>query len=116
MHEASIAQTILNELEERVLLGQLPNSILKVNLRVGRFTAIVPDNLKFMYDVLKVETQFSETTLHIEEIPIRCRCNICSNEFILSEIDFVCKHCLSFPLELLSGRELFIDSVEAFDD
>lgn len=112
MHEASIAQNIVEAIEERVLSGQIQGKICSIQVRVGRFTAVIPEHLRFMFEMATQETPLQGVTLDIEEVPIRVRCRSCENEQELDEPAFSCARCGAPNLEILGGRELLIDTVE----
>ena len=115
MHEASIAQHIIEELSSRIADGTLPQNIERVHLNIGKFSAVVPDNLSFMFEVLSRDSTLEGVALVIEEIAIRCRCNNCQLEFPVEEMNFWCRECGSPEVSIIAGRELLIDSVEVED-
>jgi len=112
MHEASIAQSIIENLERRIVEGQIAGRVCCVYLMVGRLTAVVPDNLQFMFGVLARDSVLNDARLEIELVPVRARCRTCRAEFEIEDIYFLCAACGSANLDILSGRELLIESVE----
>ena len=76
MHELSIVQNII----EIVIKEKQNNSaekVLKISLKIGDFSNIVPETLRFCFDILKNENNLSQTTLEIENVPLRVRCLAC---------------------------------------
>lgn len=112
MHEASIARDVIETVEDRIARGQLSGKVEAVCLRVGRLTAVVPDNLRFMFRVLSEGTALEGARLEIEHVPVRGRCRDCKAEFEISEVYFRCPGCGSAEVEILSGSELMLDAVE----
>jgi len=108
MHELQIAANILNIVEEEIqTLG---------NLIVGRMRAIIPETLQFSFDVQKKRHQKLENaTLTIEEIDIVVKCRKCSYQRKIKEPVFHCEKCLSTDIEIVSGNELYVDSIELND-
>ncbi len=51
-------------------------------------------------------------TLAIEETPVVARCKDCDARWTIAEAVFTCQACGSGALEILSGRELDIVSIE----
>ena len=114
-HEASIAQHIIEQVTERIHSGTLPNNIEKINLKIGKLTAVVPENLIFMFGVLSQDTILAKVEIVITEVPVRCACKSCKAEYEAEEMNFWCKECGSPEVTILSGREMIIDSVEVED-
>ena len=112
MHEAAIAQSVLLEVQALLEQGQISGRVEKVYLRVGRLTAVVPENLRFMFEVLTRETALEGASLEIELVPLRGGCKGCGFRFQLDEPIFLCSRCASPEVEIESGTELLIDSVE----
>ena len=115
MHEASIAQHIIEQITERIDAGTLPSQIEKIYLKIGKLTAVVPDNLTFMFEVLSRDTALNNVQLVITEIQVRCRCRTCNSEYDTEEVNFWCRDCSSPDVTIISGRELLIASIEVED-
>jgi hydrogenase nickel incorporation protein HypA/HybF len=112
MHEATLAQNIIDDIERRIEDGEIMGDIRSVFLSVGRLTSVVPDNLTFLFKVLSRGTALDGALLDIERIPIRAMCKACGERFEIEDVYFFCKECGSPELDVLSGRELLIKSVE----
>ncbi len=112
MHEASIAQAIIEALEEEC--QKHPGSHLqRVKLRIGMATGVMIDSLVFAFEAAKVGTVASRATLEIEEVPFKGRCNHCKLEFFSEDgIFLICPNCDSAFVETISGRELEISELE----
>ena len=54
-------------------------------------------------------------TLVINKVPARSLCRDCGTEYEHDRFQMVCSSCGSMNVELLQGRELKIDSIEADD-
>ena len=112
MHEASIARNIIDATHQCLEDQGISGRVRAIHLRVGQFTAVVPDNLKFIFSVLSEGSVLQGARLEIEEVPVRGRCQTCKSELTFDEPCFLCPACGSIDLELLAGRELLIDSLE----
>jgi hydrogenase nickel incorporation protein HypA/HybF len=86
-----------------------------VNLRVGKLTAVVPQSLRFCFEIVSRDTPLAGAKLNIDEVPIIAKCRDCGKETTITEANFFCSHCESGKLEILSGRELTIASIEMAD-
>ncbi|MGI6487890.1 MAG: hydrogenase maturation nickel metallochaperone HypA [Syntrophomonadaceae bacterium] len=112
MHEMALMDGVLNAVRESARDRNL-SKINKIKLVVGKFSMALPDSLQFAFEVLSQEEIFAGAVLEIEERDIVCQCRGCQLQF---EIDntyrFVCPGCESRQVEIISGRELYIDCYE----
>jgi len=88
----------------------------RINLRVGKLNAVVPDALTFCFEVLTKGTQLEGTSLSISEVPIRGACSNCGAEFTIDEPWFFCPKCESRDVEMTSGQEITVESIEIADE
>jgi hydrogenase nickel incorporation protein HypA/HybF len=113
MHEASIANNVIQSVLRLMEQGVVPGKVTAVCLKIGKLSAVVPDNLTFMFNVLCEDGPLKGVKLEIEEVPARVHCDGCGAEFdMLEEVRLSCRDCGSSQTRLVSGRELLIDSVE----
>lgn len=116
MHEMGIAIKIV-EIATASIPAQLTGArIRRVNLNVGKLSAIVADSLRFCFEVAARDTVLEGARLYITEIPVRARCSACQSEWTIETPDFTCPFCRGGDIELLSGRELDIDSIELLEE
>lgn len=107
MHELAIAESVVSSVLERT--GERPVS--SVRLRVGRLAGVVPDALRFSFELATAGTPLAGAALEIVEEPGRAHCRSCSVDFDLADPFLLCS-CGSADVELLSGRELTVASVQ----
>ena len=112
MHEMSIAQSVLDIILQESRDHQVKR-VLSVALRVGELSAVETESLKFCFDLLTKGTLAEGARLNIERVQITCRCRDCRSDFTVKELTFSCPSCGSGSLEMLSGRELSVESFEA---
>jgi hydrogenase nickel incorporation protein HypA/HybF len=84
----------------------------RVNLKIGRLAAVVADSLRFCFDIVSRDTPLAGAELAIEETPVVARCRDCDARWTITEPVFTCQACQGGALEILSGRELDIVSIE----
>jgi len=112
MHEMGIALQIIE-----IAKGSLPPEIKdirigKVNLKIGRLAAVVPSSLRFCFEVVARDTPFAGSILDIQEVPVVVKCRSCNSEWTVTGPDFRCKTCQDGEVDILSGREIEIISLE----
>ncbi len=112
MHEMGIAMEIVEIATASIPENMKDVKVEKVNLRVGKLSAIVAESLKFCFEIIISDTPLAGAKLKIEEVPVLIRCNECAKEFIIENPVFRCKNCNSSDIKIISGRELEILSIE----
>ncbi len=112
MHEMGIAMQIA-EIATSSIPDNMANArIEKVNLRVGKLAAIVPDSLSFCFEIAVKDTPLAGASLNIEEVPVTAKCKECGFKWTITSSVFKCTKCESGSIEILSGRELDVVSIE----
>jgi hydrogenase nickel incorporation protein HypA/HybF len=114
VHELAVAQSLLEivEQEARPYEGARVKRIL---LRIGRMSAVVPDALRFAFDAITRGGIAEGAALEIEEVALSIRCRACEEVFIVEDPFMICPQCEAVDVELVSGRELEIRSMEIED-
>jgi hydrogenase nickel incorporation protein HypA/HybF len=83
-----------------------------VKLRVGTMSGVVPDALRFGFELVCQGTMAEGATLAIESVPAACWCAGCQAEFECGDFFNECPRCHALSNELRRGRELDLASVE----
>jgi hydrogenase nickel incorporation protein HypA/HybF len=116
MHEMGIALQIIEIATASVPPDLQEARIEKVNLKIGKLAAVVPESLRFCFDVAVKDTALEGAQLTIEEVPVVARCKDCDTEWTINGPAFSCENCDGGSLEILSGRELDIESIEIAEE
>lgn len=111
MHEYSVTKSLVD------LCNQEANNngftkVFKINVKVGKFTGFSPDAIKFYFDYLRPDTKCSEAEIIFDEVPIRIKCQDCGKENVIDDPILLCPDCGKGNIELLSGREFYVESIE----
>ena len=115
MHEMGIAMQIVEIATASIPDDMKDARVERINLKVGKLAAVVPQSLRFCFEIVTKDTALAGAELVIEEIPVVAKCNTCHREWIIEEPVFICNSCKSGSITLLSGRELDIHSIEVYD-
>ena len=115
MHEMGIAEKIVE-----IALASVPEDvknpkIAKMNLSIGKFASVVEDSLRFCFAIIVKDTPLENTELIIKNVPVLVKCKKCSHEWEVDNPIFKCPECKGTDLDMLSGREIDIDSIELAD-
>ncbi len=109
MHELAISEAIVAQVCETVDGG----SVVRVALEIGQLSAVVPDAVRFCFDLAAKGTLVEGATLEITEIPGLARCRQCEASVALGDCAIgTCPACGGVALDLVSGQELRIKWVE----
>lgn len=117
MHELSLMDGVLTAVRESAEQHRI-SRVSRVKLVVGKLSMAMPDSLRFAFEVLQSQDEmFKEAVLEIEEREIECECQTCHGRFAVgSDYRFVCPQCGVGEVNVISGRELFIDFFEGEDN
>lgn len=107
MHELAIAESVVTTVLEHVE----GRPVTVVRLRIGALAGVVPDALAFCFELATVGTPLESAALEIDEELGRAHCRTCGVEFELQDAFLLCD-CGSADVQVVSGRELLVTSVE----
>jgi hydrogenase nickel incorporation protein HypA/HybF len=107
VHELAISQSVV----DAVLARTGDARVTVVRLDVGRLSGVVPDALRFCFDLVADGTPLAGAELRIAEPPGRARCATCGADFGLDQPILLCP-CGSADVQVTAGRDLLVRSVE----
>ncbi|AKV03372.1 [NiFe] hydrogenase nickel incorporation protein HypA [Labilithrix luteola] len=107
MHELAITQSIVEHIEEH-LEG---SRVVRVVLEIGALSAIVPDAVRFCFDVCARGTNLEGATLEIIRTEGTGGCRACGRTMPLDSLVASCA-CGSTDVAILRGQELRVRDVE----
>lgn len=111
MHEVAI-------MEETVAIAcvqaqqQQASKILRLTMRVGAMSGVVPDALSFAFAAVTRGTIAEEAKFTIETVPVTCLCTVCDRPFNPSDLFYECPLCGTLSQTVLSGQEVELTSLE----
>ena len=111
MHEQSIVESFLALALEHAE-KEKANRILKIYLVVGELSGIVDESVDFYFRFLSRNTIAAEAIISFSHIPARFRCRNCNTIFQPEKLDYYCPKCKGQQIEIVSGRELYVDKLE----
>lgn len=111
MHELAIAKDlaaiVLAEADKAGL-----SEVNRINIAFGQMVQIVPDIFRFAFREAVAGTVAEDSEIDIEIIPVKMRCSVCGEDFIVDDNKFACSKCSSTDIVLVQGKELLIKSIE----
>ncbi len=115
MHEMGIAMQVLEIASASVPDDMKGARVEKINLKVGKLAAVVPQSLRFCFEIISKDTPLSGSRLVIEEVPVTASCKECGHHWTITGPVFKCSRCDSGSIDVMSGQELEISSIEIED-
>jgi hydrogenase nickel incorporation protein HypA/HybF len=112
MHEMGIAAEIVRIAVDSIPREMIGSRVVRVHLKVGKLAAVVPESLRFCFEVVARETAAEGAELEIQEMAVVAQCDGCDHRWEIENTVFSCPRCGSGAIEMLSGRELDIESIE----
>jgi hydrogenase nickel incorporation protein HypA/HybF len=107
VHELSIAQSIVEMVGERAGDARVH----RLTLVIGRLSGVMPDALRFCFDVCSKDTVLEGAILEIIEPSGRGRCPDCGREQEITSLFDTCV-CGAAGLDCIAGDELRIKQME----
>ena len=106
MHELAMTQSVVDMGAERTDGRQVG----LVRLEVGMLSGVVPDAMRFCFELLTAGTPLEGAALEIDQPEGRGHCRTCGQDVALLEPILLCD-CGSADVEVVAGRELAVASV-----
>jgi hydrogenase nickel incorporation protein HypA/HybF len=108
VHELSITRSVL-----AVVCEHAPGRrVTRVRLEIGQLSAVLPDAIRFCFDICARGTPAEGAVLEIVEIAGRGRCGRCGAEVALTVPAGRCAACGEGHLRIVAGQELMIKEME----
>ncbi len=111
MHELSITQSILSIALEKAEAVQA-KKLTKINLTIGELSGIVDECVEFYFELLSKDTIAAGASLCFDRPPIKLRCRNCDTVFSPDKLNWACPNCQEQNIEIISGRECYVSSIE----
>jgi hydrogenase nickel incorporation protein HypA/HybF len=108
VHELSVAGAVL-ETVERHAAGR---SVTVVSLKVGRLRQVVPESLRFYWEIVARDTICDGSRLELEDVGAELACRECDRRWAPELPAFRCSRCGSTDVEVRAGDELLVDYIE----
>ena len=111
MHELSIVESLLNLALEN---AQKANArrIVSIHLVVGNYTGVEEDAVNFYFVFLSKDTIAAGARITYTHVPGQLRCRDCDVLFPLQNHNYQCPKCKGSRVEIVGGRELYIENME----
>jgi hydrogenase nickel incorporation protein HypA/HybF len=107
VHELGITEEIVGQITARTH----GRRVTTVHLQIGRLAGVVPDSVRFCFELVTEGTQLEGAALTIEEPAGEGACSVCGATFPIEQLLLLCP-CGSTDVRIVAGEQLLIESVE----
>jgi hydrogenase nickel incorporation protein HypA/HybF len=111
MHELAITEGVIEAVTERIGNAK----VIRVLLEIGKLSGVIPEAIRFCFDIASDGTPLGGAVLQIIETPGRARCRECGARIEIEGPIALCA-CGSANLEFIGGTDLRIKEVEVASD
>lgn len=114
MHELSVTQEVIRiSCEEAAKAGL--KQIKEISLVIGDMSGVVDDSVQFYFDTLTKGTPAEGACLKFTRLPMLVCCQNCNYRFHPQNdmLDWECPKCHKWSVEVIQGKEFYIDNIEA---
>ncbi len=115
MHELAITQSMLDLALEQAKKNNAI-CIQKVSVIIGEMSGVVDECVRFYFEILSEGTIAEGAELAIRSIPATARCRQCETRFEVHGMDWICPMCGKAQIEIVGGKELYLESIEVEDE
>ncbi len=109
MHELAITQSLV----DACTAAAEGASVARVTVEIGCLSGVLPDAMRFCFDVCAQGTALAGAALDIVAVPASARCRECNRQARVHDCLWLCE-CGSANVEFSGGAELRIRHMEVY--
>ena len=111
MHELEITRSLVKiALDEAEKANA--NKLTVVNVVLGEMSGAVDDSIAFYFELMTKDTIGEGAKINFRKVPMQAKCYSCGNIVNPKDIFWECEKCHSVDIEMIAGKELYIESIE----
>ena len=111
MHELEITRSLV-----KLALDEAEKARAKkltvVNVVLGEMSGAVDDSVAFYFELMTKDTIGEGAKINFRKVPMQAKCRNCGSTVSPKDIFWECEKCHSMDIEMISGKELYIESIE----
>jgi hydrogenase nickel incorporation protein HypA/HybF len=112
VHEFSIIQALIDQVEAELETAEQAGRVVSLDLTVGRLSGVHVDSLRFAFELLAPDTVVAGADLRVSQPQATVACLSCSCREETEEIVMRCPRCGAEQIRIEGGRELLLQSIE----
>ena len=111
MHETVLMQNLITTVAQ-ALENRNVARVNRVTISVGELANALPDALSFAFEAMTRDGILKGAELEIESLPAVARCDACGHEYQTDGFPIVCPVCKSTGFRIISGEEVYVQSID----
>ena len=111
MHELSIVEALVKTVMEKAEEGKAVK-VKSVYLVVGELSGVLTEAVEFYFSFLTKDSIAAGASLFFVQPPTQVKCRNCGTVYNPENLNLTCPQCKERKVEIISGRELYIESME----
>ena len=112
MHEASIVQSLIDQVEAEIARAGEDGQVVRLDLAIGRLSGVHVDAIRFAFEFLSPKTIVEGAELRIREPDAYVACKACGVREPIGELTMQCPECGDGDVRIEGGQELLLESIE----
>ena len=108
MHELSLCSSIYS-IVDRAARGRPVSTI---HLQVGALRQVVPETLVYCWGLVSADTPLAGSELAVESVPLHVACHECGTSSAVTDGMVRCPACGAGKVEVTTGEEFMVTSLE----
>ncbi|MBU1078513.1 MAG: hydrogenase maturation nickel metallochaperone HypA [Spirochaetes bacterium] len=114
MHEYGVTERIIEIVLDKIKEIDAPE-VKKINIVLGKLTSFVPESIEHYFGFLSKNTPLEKAELKFIAKDMVFHCEDCKEDFNEDDMIFSCPKCNGENIQIISGNEFFIESIEVND-
>ncbi len=111
MHELEITRSLVKlALDEAEKANA--KKLTSVTVVLGEMCGAVDDSVAFYFEIMTKGTIGEGAKIIFRKVPMQAKCRNCGSTVNPKDIFWECEKCHSMDIEMISGKELYIESIE----
>ncbi len=112
MHELSIVEALIEQVQREVQRSGHHGRIMSLDLSIGRLSGVNAKSLRFAFELLAPGTLVEGADVRIAEPRAVCKCRACKTRVEIEDLVIECPRCGSGEISIEGGRDLMLQSIE----
>ncbi len=115
MHEMSIVQALLEQVQSEVERARHAGRVVRLHLVIGRLSGVHVDSIRFAFELLSPDSIACGAELQIDQPRAALSCQQCQSDQDIDELILICPRCGSNQVTIHGGQQLLLQSIELED-
>ena len=116
MHEMSIVQALLEQVQSEVEKSGHSGRVLGLHLVIGRLSGVHVDSIRFAFELLSPDSKARDAELVVDQPKAQLLCLDCDATQEIEELHSSCPNCGSSNVTIHGGQDLLLQSIELEDN